>query len=183
MEAGGGGESRVSASLPATGGVPGSSCVSFMSPDPAGLPLPTWSYLSCSASCDSRSCHMAWLQGSDIIIFSLSLRPGHSTGFLLLLLPLSSPFCPIQCLSSPFPLDVHQIPSDQTPTVFCFLARLPTQSRNFLMDRHCICPFLSSTRRKIEGTQKYLIDSGPWIPLVILIGSLMWNLKEKTQKR
>ena len=51
--------------------------------------------------CGSRSCHMAWLQVSDIIIFSLSLHPGHSTGFLLLLLPPLSPFCSIQCLSSP----------------------------------------------------------------------------------
>lgn len=71
--------------------------------------------------CGSRSCHMAWLQGSDIIIFSLSLHPGHSTGFLLLLLPPLSPFCPIHCLSSPIPsgtcIRFLQI---ETPTVFLF---------------------------------------------------------------
>ena len=37
---------------------------------------------------------------------------------------------------------------------------------------------------KIELLEKYLIDSESWIPLVILIGSLMWDLeREDTEER
>ena len=97
------------------------SALSFPGLTTSRCPVTCITDMSCSCPKFHRSCHMAWLQGSDIIIFSLSLHPGHSTGFLLLLLPPLSPFCPIHCLSSPIPsgtcIRFLQI---ETPTVFLF---------------------------------------------------------------
>lgn len=83
-------------SLSATGRVPGSSCVSSMSPDPAGQPLPTWSYLSCSVSTvaldpNRRLGFWALVTPSSLCPSS----PEHGRSFLLMLLSPLSPSCPI----------------------------------------------------------------------------------------
>lgn len=115
-------------SLPATRGVPGNSYVSFMSPDPAGPPLPTWSYLSCSAS--TVALDLATWLGFRSLISSSSLCPSildiAQASCCCYFLPclLSVPFSalalpsPLELASDSFGLKLLQY--------FCFLARLPT---------------------------------------------------------
>lgn len=129
MEAGGGASPGFFCpSLPATGGVPGSSCVSFMSPDPAGLPLPTWSYLSCSASAVTLDL-VTWLgfraltSSSFLCPSVLDIAQASCCCYFLSRL-LSVPF---SALALPFPLE-RALDSFRLKPLqyFCFLARLPT---------------------------------------------------------